>query len=197
MIITVYNFSHPLLNRSKIYSRKDNTTYMRAPDAIDITPDGGIVVVIDSKNRNLKTFVYNVWCRATYHFQSPEQGPKALAVLINNEVVVSVYSKIKPPTDLIFLDISGKEITCTETIPIEGLTIWYNCVTCRQDLSRLMRKPTICICENQQSAYEKTKAQISFAVTAKLISAFVFATRIVQLLFFLNLKFLVSSHLLC
>ena len=30
--------------------------------------------------------------------------------------------------------------------------------------------------KNQQSAYAKTKAQISFAVTAKLISAFVFAT---------------------
>ena len=30
--------------------------------------------------------------------------------------------------------------------------------------------------ENQHSAYAKTKAQISFAVTAKLISAFVFAT---------------------
>ena len=39
--------------------------------------------------------------------------------------------------------------------------------------------------------------QISFAVTAKLISAFVFATRIVQFLFFLNLKFPASSHLLC
>ena len=56
-------------------------------------------------------------------------------------------------------------------------------------LSRLMGKPTICICE--------TKAQISFAVTAKLISAFVFATRIVQFLYFLNPKFPVSSHLLC
>ena len=31
--------------------------------------------------------------------------------------------------------------------------------------------------------------QISFAVTAKLISAFVFATRIVQSLYFLNMKF--------
>ena len=39
--------------------------------------------------------------------------------------------------------------------------------------------------------------QISFAVTAKLISAFVFATRIVQSLFFLNQKFQVSSLLLC
>ena len=36
--------------------------------------------------------------------------------------------------------------------------------------------------------------QISFMVTAKLISAFVFATRIVQSLFFLNPKFQASSH---
>ena len=36
---------------------------------------------------------------------------------------------------------------------------------------------------------KKTKTQISFAVTAKLISAFVFATRIVQSLYFLNPKF--------
>ena len=45
-------------------------------------------------------------------------------------------------------------------------------------------------------AYAKTKAQISFAVTAKLISAFVFATRTVQFLFFLNPKFQASSPLL-
>ena len=55
-------------------------------------------------------------------------------------------------------------------------------------MSRIMRKPDFCICE--------TKAQISFAVTAKLISAFVFATRIVQTLYYLNLKFQASSHLL-
>ena len=34
-------------------------------------------------------------------------------------------------------------------------------------------------------------------LTAKLISAFVFATRIVQFLLFLNLNFTASSHLLC
>ena len=45
-------------------------------------------------------------------------------------------------------------------------------------------------------AYAKTKTQISFAVTAKLISAFVFTTRIVQSLYFLNPKFQASSHLL-
>ena len=50
--------------------------------------------------------------------------------------------------------------------------------------------------ENQQSAYAKTKAQISFAVTAKLISTFVFATQIVQFLYFLKTKFPVTSHLL-
>ena len=38
--------------------------------------------------------------------------------------------------------------------------------------------------------------QISFTVTAKLISAFAFATRIVQSLFLLNPKFQTSSHLL-
>ena len=51
-----------------------------------------------------------------------------------------------------------------------------------------MRKPDFWICE--------TKTQISFAVTAKLISAFVFATWIAQSLFFLNPKFPASSDLL-
>ena len=41
-----------------------------------------------------------------------------------------------------------------------------------------MRKPLL-------FAYAKTKTQISFAVTAKLISAFVFAIRKVQSLYFL------------
>ena len=45
-------------------------------------------------------------------------------------------------------------------------------------------------------AYAKTKTQISFAVTAKLMSIFVFATWIVQSLFFLNSKFQASSYLL-
>ena len=40
----------------------------------------------------------------------------------------------------------------------------------------------------------KQRRRISFAVTAKLISAFVFATQIVQFLFYLNPKFQASSH---
>ena len=45
-------------------------------------------------------------------------------------------------------------------------------------------------------SYAKTKTQISFAVTVKLISVFVFAIRIVQSLYYLNPKFQASSHLL-
>ena len=45
-------------------------------------------------------------------------------------------------------------------------------------------------------AYAKTKTQTSFSVTAHLISAFVFATHIVQFPYFLHSKLQVSSHLL-
>ena len=55
-------------------------------------------------------------------------------------------------------------------------------------LSRVLRKPTISIHEN------KGAEQIR-SVTAKLISAFVFATQTVQFCYFL--KFPASSHLLC
>ena len=50
--------------------------------------------------------------------------------------------------------------------------------------------------EPRRFAYAKTKTQIRFAVTAKLISAFVFATQIVQSLYFLNPKFQAYCHLL-
>ena len=55
-------------------------------------------------------------------------------------------------------------------------------------MSRVIKKPAFCICENKDAD--------QLAVKAKLISAFVFATRIVQSLYFLNPKFQVSSHLL-
>ena len=47
----------------------------------------------------------------------------------------------------------------------------------------------------KQSAWAKTKVQISFAVTAKLISTFVFVTRIVRFLYFVNRKLQASNHL--
>ena len=50
-----------------------------------------------------------------------------------------------------------------------------------------MRKPAFCICENKDADQLRT---------AKLISVFVFATWIVQPLYFLNPKFQASSHLI-
>ena len=50
--------------------------------------------------------------------------------------------------------------------------------------------------QSGQSAYAKTKTQISFSVTAKLISSFVFTTGIVEFLCFLNPKVHASKHLL-
>ena len=56
-------------------------------------------------------------------------------------------------------------------------------------MSRLMRKPTICMCENKDADQLRGNA--------KLISAFVFATRIVRFLLYSTPKFQASSHLLC
>ena len=52
-----------------------------------------------------------------------------------------------------------------------------------------MRKPAFCICENKGADQLR-------GYRGKLISAFVFATRIVQSLYFLNPIFRASSHLL-
>ena len=48
----------------------------------------------------------------------------------------------------------------------------------------------------QLSAYAKPTAQISYAVTAQLISTFVFVTRIIRFVFYLNPKFQASILLL-
>ena len=58
------------------------------------------------------------------------------------------------------------------------------CLTLLHKIEPRHEKTNIFICENQD------------AITAKLISAFVFAQPIVQYLFFLNPKFQASSHLL-
>ena len=52
-------------------------------------------------------------------------------------------------------------------------------------MRRVMKKPAFVYAK-------KKKTQISFAVTAKLISAFVFATGIVQSFYFLNPKYQAS-----
>ena len=74
-------------------------------------------------------------------------------------------------------------------LPLHTQADLHLCWKCLQwYMSGLMRKPAFCICE--------TKMQISLTVNAKLISAFVSATQILQPLYFLNLKFQASSHLL-
>ena len=54
-------------------------------------------------------------------------------------------------------------------------------------MSLVMRKPFFCIGENKDADQLR-------GYTAKLISAFAFATRTVQFLYFLNLNFQASSH---
>ena len=63
-----------------------------------------------------------------------------------------------------------------------------DCVFAQSNMSRVMGNPDLHICENKDA--DQLRA------TAKLISAFVFATRIVQSLYFLNLKFQASSYFL-
>ena len=60
-------------------------------------------------------------------------------------------------------------------------------------VSRCIRNPTKSLGENKGT----DQLRSYFAVTAKLVSALVFATRIVQFLYFQNPKLPVSSHLLC
>ena len=57
---------------------------------------------------------------------------------------------------------------CASPTPLRNVT---NCVIAELSLNELCRKKTLLF------AYEKTKAQISFAVAAQLIRAFVLANR--------------------
>ena len=80
----------------------------------------------------------------------------------------------------------------------DDLKVWFIHVHISNDLfePEVAKTKLATSKENRLSAYAKTKTQISCTVTAQLISAFVFASREVQFLFFLNLKFQVASHFL-
>ena len=87
--------------------------------------------------------------------------PKGAGIFFSGETV----------RDLLILlpKISSKMAIQKQILPIlVEITIFSH------DMSHLIGKPTICICEN------KDADQLRGAVTAKLISAFVFATLIVQ-----------------
>ena len=56
-------------------------------------------------------------------------------------------------------------------------------------MSLVMRKPAFCICKNKDADQLRS-------ITAQLISAFVFGIRIVIFLFYLNMEFQATYHLL-
>ena len=65
-----------------------------------------------------------------------------------------------------------------------------------QIIEPFVRKNIFCICENKGADQLHSNAQISCTVTTQMNCAFVFATQIVQSLYFPNLKFQASNHLL-
>ena len=70
-----------------------------------------------------------------------------------------------------------KGLICCRDPTVQKLWINYNTIYFEEDMYRLSEPR----CEKSGFfAYAKTKTQISFAVTAKLISVFVFATGIEQ-----------------
>ena len=108
---------------------------------------------------------------------------------LENLLLWYVYKHLdKKNTNNPSIDICTRSEQCIRAFRSAFFSSPYIEYCIKHEMSRVVR--------NQRSAYAKTKTQISFAVTAKLISAFVFATRIVQSLFFLNPKFQASSHLL-
>ena len=114
-------------------------------------------------------------------------NPSSLKIISFTSPASMHFYTVRCVSDLdIFSECEAQIILCEQTTR-EVKSRQIQCG--KQHLSRVMRKPTFRI-------YTKIKTQISFAVTAKLISAFVFAIRIIQSLYFLNPKFQASSHLL-
>ena len=64
----------------------------------------------------------------------------------------------------------------------------------KNDMSRIVRKLAFCICEKRDA--DQMRSNCAAEITAQLISAFVFATRIEHSLYYLNPKFQASSRLL-
>ena len=105
---------------------------------------------------------------------------------------MSVYRTIGPLVE----EYSRPKIVFIEyydNTPMQYTVIFHGCKNVNfqmknSNMSRVMRKPDFCICENKDADQLRG--------TAKLISAFVFAIRIVQFLFYLNTKFQASKHIL-
>ena len=131
-------------------------------------------------------------------FFGPKMTIVSVTILLNTTSAYSVkiYVQLLPKVLLMFKCMNAGQILIGklfENISLDNLkllnflfsTIFafvFNLSEEVDNMSRVLKKKLI--------AYAKTKTQISFSATAKLINAFVFATRIVQSLFFLNPKFL-------
>ena len=105
-------------------------------------------------------------------------------VSMMNSLSAFVYKKITKikhlqfdDSAILFLKVLIPRLTTLTELEIvfkKGKSLWsvisfYASLCTALYMSRIVRKPAFCI-------YAKTKMQISFAVTAKLISAFVFAS---------------------
>ena len=152
---------------------------------------------VDLPTANRKRRVYlKTGYSAIDMYEIPDIMPEALSKLID---------KFEDPTGAYFKDyLNWYNTNSTDAMPCD-LTC-HKAVMCglrnfrKREFSRCFPRdwePKVIgasFWENLIFAYAKTKPQISCAVTAQLISAFVFATWIVQSLYFLNSKFPASSH---
>ena len=117
-----------------------------------------------------------------------------ITTLRNRIVLLHHFSDLFCPSICMFdlQDHSGEKAEAASGLDrLRGVIVSSAKVTwnqCGSYMSRVMRKPDF--------TYAKTKAQISCAVTARLISTFVFATQIVQFLLYLYPKCQDSSFLL-
>ena len=120
--------------------------------------------------------------------QQLKSAVKHLDVIDTYLYLCKVYIRLDQPLTAIDIYKQGLEKFPNETSLLSGIARIYD-VRLSFSVYQMSRIARI-------FAHAKTKAQISFAVTSKLISAFVFATQIVQFLFFLYPKFQPSSLLL-
>lgn len=88
-------------------------------DALDLTPDGRIVLV-DTTNKRLKIFDHKGTCLSFYTFHELEIGPTALSVLNNEEVIVSFHRQHSVETNLHIMATEANKLAVKHTIPVFG-----------------------------------------------------------------------------
>ena len=120
------------------------------------------------------------------HFPSSAGSRRICCQLLTEECVLSTGKLLR--SDSLFMRISDHRL----------IHIYLHQTHKKETkaLHQSLKKGMCLVMRKLLFAYEKTKAQISCAVTAQVISTFVFTTQIVQFLYCLNAKFQASNHLL-